>query len=83
MESIGRARVNQLKTLLKNSKKGALSIKEFLQKIKRYVEALSSVGSVFTVKDHEDAILVGLSDEYNAFVTSINSRADPYTVEEI
>ena len=52
-------------------------------KIKSYVDSLASVGHILTDKDHIDAILDGLTDEYDAFITSILARSESYTIEEV
>jgi len=44
---------------------------------------LAAVGCPISTEDHIEAILVGLSDEYDSFVTSVTSHLDPYTVEDI
>jgi len=44
---------------------------------------LAVVGSPLSTIDHVDAILDGLSPDYDGFVTSILSRNDPYTVDEL
>jgi len=41
------------------------------------------LGAPIFTDDHIEVILDGLSEEYDNFVTSILSRVDPYTVEEI
>lgn len=78
-----KAKVNQLKTQLRSLKKGSLSATDYLLKIKKLVDSLFSVGSPLTTADHIEAILEGLPEEYNAFIVSITSRSDPYTVNEI
>lgn len=60
-----------------------MSITEYLIKKKGFVYALVSVGHVFSVEDHVDVIFEGLSTDYDAFVTLINSRPDVYIIEEI
>ncbi|RVW39690.1 Retrovirus-related Pol polyprotein from transposon RE2 [Vitis vinifera] len=43
------------------------------------VDFLALVGHILTDKDHIDAILDGLTDEYDAFITSILTRSKSYT----
>ncbi|KAL6331208.1 hypothetical protein AAG906_009636 [Vitis piasezkii] len=69
--------------LLKTTKKGSLNVVEYLSKIKSCVDSLASIGQILTDKDHIDAILVNLTDEYDAFITSILTRSESYTVEEV
>lgn len=60
-----------------------MNVVEYLSKIKSCVDSLASVGQILTDKDHIDAILVNLTDEYDAFITSILTRSESYTVEEV
>ncbi|RVW97157.1 Retrovirus-related Pol polyprotein from transposon TNT 1-94 [Vitis vinifera] len=78
-----RAKVTQFKTQLHNTKKGDLSISDYLLKIRNVVDLLALVGHKISVKDHIDAIFEGLPQDYETFIISVNSRLDPYTVEEI
>ncbi|PON60764.1 hypothetical protein PanWU01x14_150610 [Parasponia andersonii] len=65
-----------------NTKKGSLSINDYLLKIKSLVDQFASVGYHTTIKDHIDVIFNGLLSDYDTFVISVNSRFDPYTVIE-
>ena len=78
-----RAKVTQFKTQLHNTKKGDLSITDYLFKIRNIVDLLALVGHKISVKYHIDAIFEGLPQDYETFIISVNSRLDPYTVEEI
>ena len=60
-----------------------MNVVEYLSKIKSCVDSLASVGHILTNKDHIDAILDGLTDEYDAFITFILTRSESYTVEEV
>ena len=64
-------------------KNGSLNVVEYLSKIKSCVDYLASVGHILTDKDHIDAILDDLTDEYDAFITSILARSESYTIEEV
>jgi len=77
-----RARVKQLRLQLRNPKRDR-SITIFLLDIKKTVDTLAAVGSPISTKDHIEAILDGLPEEYDSFVTTITSRLDPYTVEDV
>ena len=44
---------------------------------------LGFIGHLVSTKDHIDAILDGLPSEYETFTVSVNTRTDPYTVDEI
>lgn len=78
-----KAKINQLKTQLRNIKKGSLSATEYLLKVKKIVDSLSSVGAPLSESDHIDAILEGLPEDYNGFIVSLTSRTDPYTVNQV
>ena len=80
--SQSRARIKKLKTQLKSTKKDK-SISVYVLDIKKLVDALAAIGSPITEDDHIEYILDGLPEDYDGFVTSILSRHEPYTVEEI
>ena len=78
-----KAKIGQFKDQLMTTKKRSLNVVEYLSKIKSCVDFLALVGHILTDKDHIDAILDGLTDEYDAFITSILTRSKSYTVEEV
>lgn len=78
-----KANVIQLKTQLRNLRKGSLSVSDFLLKIKKIIDSLFSIGCSFTEADHIEAILEGLPEEYTSFIVSVTSRSDSYSVIEI
>ena len=59
------------------------SISIYLLDINRVIDSLAAVGSKVSIEDHLEAILDGLPEEYDSFITSVTSRLDPYTVEDI
>nr|KYP31488.1 Retrovirus-related Pol polyprotein from transposon TNT 1-94 [Cajanus cajan] len=77
-----RAVIKKLKLQLRMIKKDK-GINEYLLEIKKIVDSLAAVGPPISDEDHIDAILDGLPDEFDCFVTSITSRLDPYIVDEI
>ena len=56
-------------------KKGSSSLFDYLLQIKKLANALSSVGSPITVTEHIEAIFQGLDEDYDSFITSMNTRA--------
>jgi len=70
-----RAKVNQYRTQLRTMKKGSLSLFDYLLQIKKLANALSSVGSPITITEHIEAIFQGLDEDYDSFITSMNTRA--------
>lgn len=55
---------------------------EYLLKIKARIDALIAIGYDAS-GEHMDTILDGLSGDYDAFVTSVSNRVEPFTVSEI
>jgi len=49
----------------------------YLLDIKKHVYSLVDISSPMSNDDHFEAILDGLSEEFDSFVTSILSRLDP------
>lgn len=78
-----RARERQLRTELRSSKKGTKTIAEYLMRIQSIADALNSVGLPITQQEQVDVILAGLPEEYRSFVVTVNTRLDPYTLDEI
>ncbi|XP_062078335.1 uncharacterized protein LOC133782904 [Humulus lupulus] len=77
-----RAKISQFQTLLRNTCMiGSLS--EYLLKIKNIVDILASIGHKTSEQDHIEAIFNGLTKDYEVFITSVNTRNDPYTVAGI
>jgi len=69
--------------MLLHTPKRERSIFVYLQDIKKSVDSLAVAGSPISIEEHIEIILYGLPEEYDAFITSITSRTDPYTVEEV
>ncbi|RDY03196.1 hypothetical protein CR513_13246, partial [Mucuna pruriens] len=53
------------------------------KRVLKIVETLTEVGSPISVEDYVETILNGLPFEYDPFVTSILSSAQPYFVDEM
>jgi len=80
--SQSRARVKKLKLQLRMAKKDH-SISMYILDIKKIVHSLATIESPLSDADHVEAILDGLLDDYDYFVTSIFSWTEPYTIEEV
>ena len=78
-----KAQVQRLKTELRNTSKGSTPISEYLLCIKALVNALASIGCYESELEHIEVILGGLSTEYDAIVTSITMRIEPYLMAEV
>ena len=64
-------------------KKGSLNVVEYLSKIKSYVDSLALVSYILIDKDPIDAMLNGLTGEYDTFITFILTRSESYKIEEV
>lgn len=78
-----RAKVKQFKMQLCNVKKGSLKMNEYLLKVKGIVDSLTAVGSPVPEVDYIESIFDGLPDEYELVITTMFSKTDSYTVDEI
>ncbi|KAF7831376.1 Retrovirus-related Pol polyprotein from transposon TNT 1-94 [Senna tora] len=76
-------RERQLRTELRNTKKGSSSMSDYLLKIKKIVDSLTAIGSPISSHDHIESIFDGLGDGYANFITSISLSKEPYTHAEV
>uniref|UniRef100_A0A803QST8 Retrotransposon Copia-like N-terminal domain-containing protein n=1 Tax=Cannabis sativa TaxID=3483 RepID=A0A803QST8_CANSA len=75
------AKIDQFTTELQNLKKCAHTLNEYLLKVRFLIDKLNSVGHKTSPKEHIAAIFRGLpSPDYDTFVISVNSRAEPLDV---
>lgn len=58
---------------LNSQRKGDLSMKDFLMKIKRYCSSLANCGETISDHEHVTAILNGLPSEYKSIITIITA----------
>nr|KYP53745.1 hypothetical protein KK1_024319 [Cajanus cajan] len=77
-----KARVKQLKIQLRATKKST-TIHQYLIEIKKIVDTLAAIGSPLDTAEHIDAIFDRLLEEYDPFITSVLTRTDEYTVEQM
>ena len=54
------------------------AISAYLLEIKKSVDSLAIIGAPISIEDHIEAILDGLSKDFDPFVSSIMSRKEPY-----
>ncbi|KAA8518236.1 hypothetical protein F0562_015710 [Nyssa sinensis] len=78
-----RSNILQLKSALHNISKGKDSIDLYIQKIKQARDSLASVSVLIEDEDILIYVLNGLPQEYNAFKTSIRTRSEHITLEEV
>ncbi|MBA0785245.1 hypothetical protein Gotri_000158 [Gossypium trilobum] len=68
---------------LHSQRKGELSMKDFLVKIKGCCDHLASYGEIISEHEHITAILNGLSPDYESIITIVTSSQLPYTVQGV
>lgn len=56
---------------------------EYLLKVKSIIDSLAMVGNPVPVNDYIEAIFDGLPDENESVVTTVISKVESYTVDEI
>lgn len=82
-QSLMKAKIRQLRSEMKNTKKGSRSISEFVLRIKCIADSLIATGECVSEQDQVDAILEGLPEEYNSFIMMMYARTDPMTVTDV
>ena len=73
----------QLKLELQTTKKGNLSMTDYLQKIKSLADSLAAAAQPIPELDLILHILGGLSPEYEPFVTSVTTKSDDLSLEDL
>ncbi|KAI5344540.1 hypothetical protein L3X38_012417 [Prunus dulcis] len=80
---VSRANVHHLRQRLQNLVKGDLSIVSSLQQMKEIADGLGDAGHPLTDDDLVAYILADLSEEYDSFVTSIETRREKVSSDEL
>ncbi|KAH6770031.1 hypothetical protein C2S52_014834 [Perilla frutescens var. hirtella] len=73
----------QFKLQLQNLKKGDLSIRDYIGKIKNFYDLLSSAGHRVTDEDQILHILSGLGSDYDAVMVTITSRSESWRLQDV
>jgi hypothetical protein len=73
----------QTRYQLATMKKGSLSVADFFQKAQNLSHILAAVEAPLKDSELISYILAGLSAEYDSLVTSITTRIDPITLEDL
>lgn len=81
--SQSRARVMQTQYQLATSKKGNSNVTDYFQKMRSLGDTLTAVGQALSDTEMSSYILAGLGTEYDPFVTSITTRVDPLSLDEL
>lgn len=81
--SQSRARVINTRLALSTTKKGNLSISDYVGKMKSLADEMSSAGKPMDDEELVTYILAGLDFDYNSVVSSVANRAEPISVSEL
>ncbi|KAJ9675317.1 hypothetical protein PVL29_024318 [Vitis rotundifolia] len=71
-----RARIMQLRLEFQTTRKGSLSMMEYILKLKMIIDNLAVIGEPISERDQVLQLLGGLGVEYNPIVASLTSRED-------
>lgn len=77
------ARIIQLRYQLSTISKGSSSITYYYSKVKYLSDTMSVVGSPLSSFEFISYLLASLNNDFDAFVTSVISRLEPFTQEEL
>ncbi|KZV26181.1 hypothetical protein F511_06348 [Dorcoceras hygrometricum] len=78
-----KARVMQYKLQLQTLKKGNLSMKDYLGKMKGYIDILAACGNSIPEDDQILHILGGVGPEYESVVVHVTSRVESLSLSEV
>ena len=78
-----KARVMQLRLEFQTTRKGTMSMMEYLLKVKTIADNLVAIGEPVLKKDQVLQILGGLGADYNPIVASITAREDDISIHSI
>jgi len=77
------SRIMQLKQQVATLKKGTLSISAYYQKVQGFSHLLAAIGKPIEASELVSHILSGLGPEYDPLVTSVTTRQDSITLNEL
>nr|CDH30699.1 putative Ty1-copia-like retrotransposon [Cercis chinensis] len=81
--SASRARIMELRLQLQTTRKGGLSVMDYMLRIQHICDHLRAIGESVSIDDQVMAVLAGLGSEYNPIVASITSRLDSISVQAL
>jgi hypothetical protein len=81
--SSSRARIMQLRLELQFTKKGSMTMIDYIMKVKAAADSLAAIGEPVSEQDQVMNLLGGLGSDYNAVVTAINIRDDKISIEAV
>lgn len=77
------AKVMEIRTKLQNIKKGNLSLRDYMRKIKNLIDSLKVRGKIITTEDHVLHILSELGPKYEYTVSVITAKSGAISLQEI
>lgn len=80
--SQSKARLMQYKYQLQTLRKGSLSMREYLNKVKTYCDILAFVGQKLTEEEQVLHVLSGLGSEYDLVMVTITSKIEPFSLKD-
>ena len=81
--SQSQACVMQIQYQLATSKKGNSNVIDYFQRMHSLGDTLATIGQALLDIEMSSYILDGLRTEYNPFVTSVTTRVDPLSLDEL
>lgn len=81
--TLSRSHIHQLKDRLSTVDKGTKSMEDYLKQIKDLADQLAMASSPIHDEDLVFHVLHGLPEAYDAFKTSIRTRSEPISVDEL
>ena len=78
-----KARTMQLRLAFQTTKKGPLTMMEYIQKLKHISDSLATIGELVPEKDQILQLLSGLGAECNPIVASLIARDDDLQLHEV
>jgi hypothetical protein len=83
LASQSRAKVTNLRFPLTNIKKGLMTIPQYFTKMKGFADELAASGKTLDDEEIVSYILNGLDSDYTPLVSSVMSRLEPISVNEL
>ncbi|KAK6151862.1 hypothetical protein DH2020_014497 [Rehmannia glutinosa] len=78
-----KARVNHLRSLLQSTKKGDLSVEDYILKMVGIADSLQAAGKHIPDDDLVSYILAGFGSEFESVVVNLQSRDETLTIPEV
>ncbi|XP_072081168.1 uncharacterized protein [Arachis hypogaea] len=78
-----KSKIKLLKAQLKSIKKHDSSAAEFVTKINKVANSLSTLRAPLTKEEYFECTLGGLDEEFSAFITMVNGRSDHMSINEL